>query len=151
MKSLKSFACTVIMLASISTVSAQMQYQKSIGGKLIPIGELGVTTTTNATPVIIDTVAVADNTAGIFEVAVSGSSAAGDGVTGKLYYRYKKVSGTLTLATAEVASAIVADTNVSGATFALASTSFGNAKLTLTGKAAVTIRWRTLIKPYYNF
>jgi hypothetical protein len=133
------------------TASAQMQYEKAVSGKLVPIGKIATITTLDATPVIIDTLAITNNTAGILEVVVAGTSAAGDGVTGKLYYRYKKVAGTLTVATAEVASAIVADTNVSGATFAIAATSYNNAKLTITGKAAVSIKWRTLIKPYYTF
>jgi hypothetical protein len=151
MKSIKIFLCLSMAVVFAVTASAQMQYEKAVSGKLVPIGKIATITTLDATPVIIDTLAITNNTAGILEVVVAGTSAAGDGVTGKLYYRYKKVAGTLTVATAEVASAIVADTNVSGATFAIAATSYNNAKLTITGKAAVSIKWRTLIKPYYTF
>jgi hypothetical protein len=151
MKSLKFLICSMLVLACSLSLSAQIQYQKTISGKLVPVGKIATYTTANATPVVIDTLAIADNSAGIMEIVAVGSTTAGDGVTGKLYYRYKKVAGTLTVATAEVASAIVADTNVSGATFAFAATSYGNGKLTITGKAALSIKWRTLIKPYYNF
>lgn len=132
------------------TASSQVQYIKATSGKLIPYGRISTLTTTNATPVIVDVLTIADNSAGVIEVTVSGSSAAGDGVTGRLIYRYKKVSGTLTIATADTVSTITVDSNVSGAGFALAADGSNNAKLTLTGKSSVTIKWRAVIKPFFN-
>lgn len=149
MKSFKILLLFSFVLCSFAG-SAQMQYLKSTSGKLIPYEKIKTVTTTNATPVIIDTIPVANNTAGIIEVTVCGSSAAGDGVTGKLIYRYSKAAGTLTVSSATAASAVTADTNVSGATFALAANSNNNAKLTITGKSGVTIKWRSVIAPYYN-
>lgn len=152
MKSIK-FLLVAILAMIVCSVQAQSATQinlKSTSGKLVNFGKIITATTADATPVIVDTSAIKDNSAGLVQITVSGSSAAGDGVTGKLVYRYKKVAGTLTVATADVLSAIVADTNVSGATFAAAATSYGNLKLTLTGKAAVTIKWKSVINPFPN-
>src|SRR4051812_36292950 len=135
------FTCLFALVCCTQMASAQMHYERSNRGKNIPIGSYDTTTTTNATPFIIDTLGITNNSAGILEVTVVGQSAVGDGITGKLVYRYKKASGTLTIATPDTASAITADTGLSGGTFALAATSYGNAKLTITGKAATTVRW----------
>lgn len=139
---------TIICLAATVTAqSAKYHYSRTDRGKLVSEGQYDTATTTSATPLISDTMAITNNTAGIIEVTVIGQSAVGDGITGKLIYRYAKASGTLTFGTATAASAIVADTGLSGGTFALATTSYGNAKLTLTGKASTTVSWYTHIKP----
>lgn len=147
MKNLLILAMFSIM--AFSTATAQkMQYVKTTSGKNIAAGRFDTLTTFNATPVVMDTLAITDNTSGIIEVTVVGQAATGDGITGKLIYRYKKVSGTLTVGTADSASAITADTALSGGTFALAANSYNNAKLTVTGKASVNVRWHSSITPF---
>lgn len=147
---IKLILSALFAIALSVAASAQNQSLRTTSGKLIRF-RVDTLTTFNATPVIMDTIGITDNTAGILEVTVVGASAVGDGITGKLIYRFKKVSGTLTVATADTASAITADTNLSGGTFAVATTSYGNAKLTVTGKSAVTVRWRSVIYPYFGY
>jgi hypothetical protein len=130
-------------------VTAQMQQLKTIQGKVVNYGKVGTLTTADATATHIDSIVIADNTAGLIEVSVVGQSTAGDGVTAKVIYRYKKVSGTLTLSAATNIMAAVVDTNLSGATFALAATATNNAQLKVTGKAATSVKWRSLIVQIY--
>lgn len=152
MKSIKFLAAALFLMVSVSVSAQKMQYVKtSPSGKSVAEGRFDTLTTFNATPVIMDTMAITDNSAGIIEVTAVGASAAGDGITGKLVYRYHKASGTLTVATADTISTITADTGLSGGTFALAATSYGNTKLTVTGKASVTVRWRSQIKPFLTY
>jgi hypothetical protein len=142
-----SVICIVSLSATLTAQSSRYHYVRTEAGKFISEGQFDTATTTSATPLICDTMKITDNTAGIIEVTAVGQAANGDGITGKLIYRYSKASGTLTFGTATAASAITADTGLSGGTFALATTSFGNAKLTLTGKASVTVKWWTQIQP----
>lgn len=145
-------AMTMIMActAEAQTKQGVMLKISLTNGKLANFGQDIKLTTPDATPVIADTMAIADNSAGLIEVYGSGSSAAGDGVTGKLIYRYHKSAGTITLGSATSASAIVADTNVSGATFAVAATASNNLKLTVTGKSALPVQWHLLMNQFRN-
>lgn len=151
MKYLKIVTLSMIAICFSVCVSAQMQFVKTSAGKLVNYGRVDTLTTFNATPVIIANLTITDNTAGIVEITAIGTAATGDAITGKLIYRYKKVSGTLTVATADTASAITADTALSGGTFAAAANGSNNLKLTVTGKASVNVRWRTVITPHYGY
>lgn len=151
MKSYKIFLSIFLMMSISLTTLAQNQSIKSTTGKLIPYGRIDTLTTFNATPVIMDTYTISNNTSGIIEVTVAGSTAAGVGATGKLIYRYTKASGTLTIATADTASAVTVDGGLSGAGFALAVDGSNNAKLTITGKASTTIKWRSVMVQYKNW
>lgn len=143
MKNFKLILCSLLCMACVAGASAQVNYIKTDKGKMFPVGSMKRVTTPDATPVVIDTLAIQDNSGGVIEVTCVGSSAAGDVVTGKLIYRYKKSAGTLTVASAANESAIVADTNVSGATFAAAATASNNLKITVTGKAGLAVKWRS--------
>lgn len=150
MKNIKLLICSLICMAAMATASAQVKYFKTVDGKFVPAGQIDTSRTLDATPVIAANMTIANNTGGIVEVTVVGSTTAGEVITGKLIYRYKKASGTITVATADTASAITADAALSGATFAVAANASNNLKLTLTGKASKTILWRWEIKPYYH-
>lgn len=148
MKNLKLLLIGLLCLASFS-VSAQMLQVKTTTGKVVNYGKVGTLTTTDSVATHIDSIKIADNTAGLIEVYVVGQSTAGYGVTAKVIYRYKKVSGTLTLSAATNIMAAVVDTNLSGATFALAATATNNAQLKVTGKAATSVKWRSIIVQTY--
>lgn len=152
MKSFKILLLSLTILFSVAS-SAQnhtTQRIRTTAGNLINYGRVDTLTTFNATPVVIDTLAITDNTVGIIEVTVAGSTSAGVGATGKLIYRYAKAAGTLTVATADSASAVTVDSGISGAGFALAANTYNNAKLTITGKSSTTIRWKSVMTPYIN-
>jgi hypothetical protein len=148
MKSLKFLSIACLFMATAFTASSQMLYTKTTSGKFIAVGKQKTLTTTDATATVMDTLAITNNTAGVIEVRVVGVAATGDAITGKLIYRYKKVSGTLTIGTADAASVLTTDTALSGGTFALAVNTYNNAKLTVTGKAAVSVVWRSRITPF---
>lgn len=154
---MKSFLKAALLAAILFAMSpaksdaqTKTQYLRTLKGKMMPL-KVDTATTFNATPRVVDTIAVSNGDAGVIEVTVTGAASDGDAVTGKLIYRYKKVSGTLTVATADTASAVTVDTDLSGAGFALAANSYNNLKLTLTGKASTTITWRALIVPLFKY
>lgn len=142
---MKLIAILVISLTGALTATAQkgrVNTLRTQQGKVIPAGSWQRDTTTDATPKITDTLIVGNNSAGLIEVSAVGVTSAGEAVTAKLIYRYAKASGTLTIASAANISAVAADTALSGATVAAAATADNNIKVTITGKASKTIRWR---------
>lgn len=132
-----------ITLFSISVTAQNNWKTRATNGKLIEAPKLTVITTTNATATHVDSIVIADNTAGIITIeGVGAVPTTGKAITGVLVYRYSKSAGTLTIGTVTSVVAIVADTEVSGGTFALAATASNNAQLKATGKASTTVRWR---------
>ncbi len=148
MKRLILFAFLSILTFSI-TAQTKMLQLRTTSGKLLPYGKVATATTNNATPLLIDSLAIVDNTTGIIELTVLGVADTGDAVFGKQVIKYKKVAGTLTLATAHDEYAKTTDSGISGATYSFTTTASGNAKLEITGKAATVLRWRTRIEPFY--
>lgn len=158
MKLTKIFTCLLLSILTLSvctTVNGQaagnnhkVQKVKTNYGKMVTVGVFDTTTTFDATPVIIEVLTIANNTAGIIEVTAKGVAATGNRITGKLVYSYKKVSGTLTVSAADTTSTVVVDTALSGGGFAGSADASNNFKLTITGKAAVPILWTTRIDPF---
>lgn len=134
------------MLFSASIMAQNNWTVKATNGKLVQAPKLVVLTTTNATATHVDSIVIADNTAGIITIeGVGAVPTTGKAITGVLTYRYSKSSGTLTVGTVVSEVPVIADTEVSGGTFALAATASNNAQLKATGKASTTVRWRFLI------
>lgn len=103
------------------------------------------TETTGTTPVVIQTIPIADNIAGIITVHVVGF----DGslkVTGAVQAGFKKVSGTLTLGTVSSLLATAADGSFS---FTLSASS-NNLIVTVTGGSG-TFQWLAEHKLYTVF
>lgn len=129
-----SFACSA---------SAQTFINRNVGETIVKS-----TTTTNATPVTLQTVAIGTNESGIITIKAIGTDITTmASVTGTVSYKYTKANGTLTLGTVVVNDAIVADAGVSTSTFGAAASS-NNIAVNLTGKAATNIRWRVIVKQY---
>ena len=105
-----------LAMATAVTASAQLQQIKTVSGRLIPYGSIATTVTTDSTLRVIDSIVVVNNTGGIIEVTVVGSSTAGDAITGKQIFRYKKASGTITLSSATNILATVVDAGLGTAT-----------------------------------
>lgn len=146
MKLLKFLSIILLVIMTV-TASAQIQQIRTTSGKLVNYGRVDTLTTTSATVTTIGTLSIADNSAGILEVTAVGKSAVGDGITGKLIYRYAKASGTLTISSATAISAITADTGLSGGTFALTASS-NNILIRVTGKASTIVKWKVLTSQF---
>ncbi len=147
MKSLKLLLVffSFIMALSFSASAQNNRYVKTDKGKYAEVGKTTILTTTNATATHIDSIVIADNTAGIVTAEIVGAATNGDAVTGKQIFRYKKTAGTLTLGTAANILAIVADAGITGGTFAYNVTATNNLQIKVTGAAATTVRWRSTI------
>ncbi len=143
------FLLTMFVLTISLGSIAQVGQVKTSAGKLITLGKEGKTTTTDSTLTVIDTLALASNTGGILEVTVVGHDTAGNTITGKIIYRYKKVGSTLTLASGTNISALSSDAALSPATFSFAATASNNVALSIKGKLRTTIKWRWRISPLY--
>lgn len=100
------------------------------------------TTTTNATPVIIDQFTPVTNCAGNIEWLVTGrNTATGAAYSSRLTCGYKCIAGTPTV----VGQSETRNAREDGApTDALAIVSGGNIALRITGKTATTINWRVV-------
>lgn len=147
MKSLK-FLLLIISLVSLSASAQNLQLRTTSGKIVTYFGREKSVTTTDATATTIDSLPITTNTAGLIDVTVVGYTAAGAAVTGRILYRYKKPSGTLTLATGEVLSAIVTDTGLaSSGTFTVTAVA-NNIVVQVTGKASTSVKWRSLITQF---
>lgn len=134
----------MISLISFSAI-AQQDHLKTVNGKLVNYGALKKFTTTDSTLSAVETVSILDNSAGMIIVTVVAADSVGDGVTGKIIYRYHKTAGTLTLASGTNISALVTDTGLGTATFTVTAVS-NNVVLKCKGKLNYTVRWRTLVE-----
>lgn len=104
--------------------------------------------TTDATATQIDAITIGADESGIITIKVVGfDKVDGAAVTGIVGYRYVKTGGTLTLGSAIAIEPIVADTAVSGGTFA-ASVVSNNIVVKVTGKASVNMTWISMIKQF---
>lgn len=148
MKGLFKFFILCLAMATAVTASAQLQQIKTVSGRLIPYGSIATTVTTDSTLRVIDSIVVVNNTGGILEVTVVGSSTAGDAITGKQIFRYKKASGTITLSSATNILATVVDAGLGTATFSVSTTASGNIQVRVKGKDGTSVRWRSVIQPY---
>lgn len=106
-------------------------------------------TTTDATPVKLGTLKIADTQAGVIQATVVGIDAAGLAVTGTKIVRYKKAAGTLTLGTPADIAAVVADSGLTAATFTFVANG-NNVDIQLTGTAGKTIKWTATIRHTFN-
>lgn len=149
MKFLKLFLIALVGLMVNISVQAQTMQLKATNGKLVTYAKIATKTTADSVTTVMDTLIIADNSAGLIEVTVLGSSTAGDGVTGKQIFRYHKSSGTLTLSSATNVSSIVTDTGISGATFTFSTNSNNNVQLTIKGKPSTTVNWRSQLTHYH--
>lgn len=105
-----------------------------------------VKTTTDSTFTSVDSCIINSNEVGFVDVQVVGlDKVNGKAVTGHLKYRYKSVSGTITLASADALSAIVTDSGLSPATFKVIA-SGSKLYLQVKGKLTVTVDWYTVLK-----
>lgn len=148
MKGLFKFLVLCLAMATAVTASAQLQQIKTTSGRLIPYGSIATSVTVDSTLRVIDTIQVINNTGGVLEVTVVGSSSAGDAITGKQIFRYKKASGTLTLSSPTNLLTTVVDAGLGTATFSVSTTSFGNVQVRVKGKDGTSVRWRSVIQPY---
>jgi hypothetical protein len=140
----------ILTMLSIAFLSeAQIGQVKTITGKLITLGKESRVTTTDSTLTAIDSLVLSNNSGGIVEVSVVGVDTAGNTITGKIIYRYKKVASTLTLASGSNISALSADAALSPATFTFTASSANNLLLSIKGKLATSIRWRWRLQPLY--
>jgi hypothetical protein len=102
-------------------------------------------TTTNATATTIATVTPIDDEVGIVRIEIVGMATDTlAGVTGCISYRYIKSGGTLTLGSVVTHNTIVADSELSGATFSASAVS-NNIAVRVTGVLDETIYWKALI------
>lgn len=145
MKFSKLFMIIACSLLATSVMAQNNLKVKATNGTLVDIPKKTVITTTNATATHVDSIVIADNTAGIITITGVGAAATGKSISGAMMYRYSKASGTLTIATADTLCAVTADASLSGGLFALAATASNNAQLKATGKASTTVRWRFLV------
>ncbi len=135
------FAAIVICL-SISAFS-----QKLINRNITEL-DIKTLTTTNATATKVDSLIITPNEVGFITIkAVGFSKDSVAAVTGIRTYRYTKVGGTLTLGSVIETQAPVADSKVTGATFAAVS-SGNNIVIKATGVADVTMNWYFITKQY---
>lgn len=105
-----------------------------------------VKTTTDSTFTSVDSCIINTNEVGFVDVQVVGlDKVNGKAVTGHLKYRYKSVSGTITLASADNVSAIVTDSGLTPATFKVIA-SGSKLYLQVKGKLTVTVDWYTVLK-----
>ena len=142
MKKITAFLAIALVFAA-GSITAQKQFLKTDKGKLVPYGQIKLYTTVTNDTLLVDSITVTDNKAGIIEATVVASDSVGNGVTGKQIFRYKKSNGTITLSSATNDLAIVTDSGVSGATFIFSATSYGNLALYVKGKSSATMKWRT--------
>lgn len=132
---------SLFSLASVAQTTSPIVV-KTTGYKLFDYGKMSTHTTTNATPVSIQTIAVATGEAGIVEVQCIGINSAGTAaVTGSTIVRYINNAGTLTLGTDSAVLGTVTDSGISGATYTV-TTSGTNIIVQVTGKASTTIKWK---------
>ena len=146
---IKSFVGFLILMAfSFNSVAQEQQLETTRGNKVL-YGIEKTKTTTDSTLAHADSVVVADNTGGLVELTIVGHSAAGDAITGKHIYRYKKASGTLTLGSAANTSATVVDAGLGTSTYTFAGTATGNLQLKIKGKLSTSVKWRWRIQRVY--
>ena len=142
------FSALIAISFSLIAQSSPAQYVTSSKGKALSLGHFKSATTTDSTLSIHDTLAIADNTAGLLTVTVAAYDSLGDGVTSKVVYRYKKVAGTLTLAAGANISALVVDAGLGSATTTFTATASNNVQLKIKGKLNYTVKWKTLIERF---
>lgn len=140
---MKKFILIATLFASMaliaSSVSAQTFYNRNIKQ-----GFVKTKTTTDNTATTVYTVPTTSNEIGFITIKAMGFSKADTAaVTGIRTYRYTKVNGTLTLATVVETLTPVADTKVSGTTFAAVASS-NEILIKVTGKAATTMYWNVI-------
>lgn len=148
MKSFKLFSMMLfaLMLFATTAVVAQKIQMRTTTGNLFTYGSQHTLTSTDAAYHVIDTIALASNTAGIIEVSVTGVNAAtGDAITGAAIVRFKKSAGTLTLGDTTNILPTIVDTGLSGGTWDITA-SGNNIIVRIKGKAATSVRWRSLVK-----
>jgi hypothetical protein len=143
------FLMTMLSICTIGMAQNNWKVQAT-NGKLVDVPKVTVISTANATATHVDSIVIADNTAGIITVWGVGAATTGKSIAGGLAYRYSKASGTLTIATADTLCAVTADASLSGGLFALAATASNNAQLKATGKASTAIRWRFTVLQHPN-
>lgn len=146
MKRFTVLTAFLFLMAAAVTAQSKQQQLKTVTGKTVGWGRMATYATTDSALNIMDTVAITNNTAGLIEVTVVGVDSIGLAVTGKQIYRYSKSAGTLTLSAATQTMAIVTDTGLGTATYTFTATASNNLKLTVKGKLARTVTWRSLIK-----
>ncbi|MEX6689227.1 hypothetical protein QTN47_17085 [Danxiaibacter flavus] len=139
MKKLIVIALAIISFAAEAQTTKVLLKQEN--NYLFNYGRQIKATTTDATQKTIDSVPIAANEAGIFELQVVGLSTAGEAVTGSTITRYVKKSGTLTVATDSIILAKVTDTGVTNGAYAWSVSSDNNLLLKVTGQASKTINW----------
>jgi len=146
----KAIFVSIMLMCSMFSIAQNNLKVRATNGSLVDAPKKTVITTTNATATHVDSIVIADNTAGIITISVVGAAATGKSIAGVLAYRYSKSSGTLTVETADTLVAVTADASLSGGLFALAATASNNAQLKVTGKAATSVRWRVLVLQHPN-
>lgn len=146
----KLFFLIAIYFAGLS-VSAQGSWLqvKSTGNKLITYAKVRAFETTDSTLSVRDTLVIKNNSAGFVTVTVIGADSLGNGITGKVIYRYKKAAGTITLASGENISAAVTDTGLGTGTWTFTTTADNNLQLKTKGKLGYTVRWQTKLEHEY--
>jgi len=135
------FIATIFVSLSLiaSSVSAQTFYNRNAGQSIIK-----TKTTTNNTATTVYTVPTTSNEVGFITIKAIGFSAADTAaVTGIRTYRYTKVGGTLTLASVTETLTPVADSDISGATFAAVASS-NDILVKVTGVSSKTIYWNVI-------
>ncbi len=135
-----------LLVISGFAISAQTLQFRTTNGKAVPYGRYQTTTTEDSALNTLDSMVIADNSAGLIEVSVVAADTSGNGVTGKQIYRYHKSAGTLTLSSATNISAIVTDTGLGTATYTFTKVD-DNLVLKVKGKHTVPVKWKALIVP----
>lgn len=138
---MKKFLALVLMVGFVSTSFSQ----KVFFNKNALESTVKKVTTTDATATTAASLTLTNNEVGVITIKVIGFRAdTVAGVTGVRTYRYKKVGGTLALGSVIETQAIVADSDVTGATFS-ASASSNNILVKVTGVAGKTIYWDVIV------
>jgi hypothetical protein len=102
--------------------------------------------TTGATLTTAQTITLASNSIGMLEIHVVGySDSLKAAVTGSIVVRYKKPSGTLTLATSDTLSTFITDSALGAAAWSVAAVS-NNIAIKVQGDTGIPMTWYITVK-----
>lgn len=139
------------VVAFASTAAHAQNHTKRINLEMFSGGSFNygfqtTAVTTGGSAANADTIELSSNEAGVLRVTCIGySKDSASAVTGVKVIRYNKSGGTLTLGTATNDLAVVTDTKLGSATFAVASVG-NNAVVQITGAASITIYWKIKVE-----
>jgi hypothetical protein len=142
MKKLIPFLIGMIFLSVTSYAQSSTRYNSRNNDEHVA----QVRTTADATPTYIDSVKLSTNETGLVELYVIGyQKDTAYSVRGKISVDFNKRRGSLSIGTITTNIPIVADAALGSSTFTMVSVN-NNIYVQVTGKAATSIRWYSILK-----